>query len=294
MHFSVRRRIICFKVDIKNDLAMLGTMRMESIQRYFHSRHSTDYMFAADYNMPKLKEYFSGQLCEFIEITVRKAEPHMVIKNMLGALSDALSVKTSLNHDFLRQNGVSGRLYRAFSNNYFKLMPGCRYLELGAHDGTGFLAALWGNRLEALAVDDWTGKEESRRMFMNNLMCINAPDSRFGVLDKNMGELFLKALAPRNALFCFRNCAPNPELLNDLLVSTPEAPALLVVDSWNFGQRRRDWLEAIEKSRFETAVCFDVRTSLDDVQYVSVESTRWSNGYFIGLLAPRGGQDVCL
>ena len=294
MLFSARQRIICFKVDIENDLALMGAMRMEPMQRYYHSRHGGDYMFAADYNMPRLKEYFTGQMCEFIEIAVRKAEPYIAIKKLLGALSDALSVKTALHRDFMRQDGVSGRLYRAFINNYFKLMPGSRYLELGAHDGTAFLAALWGNSLEALAVDEWNIKEESRRLFMNNLMCINAPEARFGMLDKSLGEIFPKALGPRSALFCFRNCHPDPGLLDNILVSTPETPALLVVDSWNFGPRREDWLNALEQSKFEAAVAIGVRTSLDDVQYVSIEATRWSNGYFIGLLVPRGQAAVYL
>lgn len=288
MHLSAHHRIICFKVDIENDLAMMGAMRMQPMQRYYYARHNGDYTFASDYNMPRLKEYFAGQMCEFIEVTVRKAEPYVILKKFLGAFSDALSAKSTLPRDFLQHNGVSGRLYRAFINNYFKLMPGYRYLELGAHDGTAFLAALWQNELEALAVDDWRGKEESRRMFMNNLMCINAPDSRFGMLDKALGDLFPQALGPRSALFCFRSCQASPELLDDILSSTPELPALLVVDSWNFEPRRESWRDAIDKSKFEAAVAIDLRTSLDDIQYIDAEATRWSNGYLIALLVPKG------
>lgn len=282
-------RIICFKTAIKNDVALLGAMRLDPLQRYYYARHGEDYTFAADYNLPRLKQYFTGQMCEFIEITALQAEPYAAIKKTLGALSDALAVKTGLHPDFLRQDGVSGRIYRAFINNYFKLFPGSRYLELGAHDGTAFLAALWKNSLEALAVDDWSVKAESRRLFMNNLLCINAPAARFGMLDKNLGEIFPQTLGPRDALFCFRNCMPSSALLDEVLVCKPERPALLAVDAWNFGPRREDWLSAIEDSAFEPVLTISVRTSLDDTQYVSIEATRWNNGYFIALLGPKEG-----
>lgn len=294
MSFMGRHRVICFKIDIKHDLAMLGAMRLEPMQRYYHSRHGEDYLFAADYNLPRLKEYFTGHMCEFIEISAHKAEPYVAIKKILGALSDALSVKTALNQDFLRQDGVSGRIYRAFINNYFKLFPKSRYLEFGAHDGTAFLAALWNNNLDALAVDDWSDKEEAHRMFMNNLLCINSPNSRFGMLDKSLGEIYPKALGPRNAMFCFRNCIPGSGLLDDVLIASPGLPALLVLDSWNFGPRRQDWLNAIAESRFEIALSISVLTALDDTQYVSIEATRWNNGYFMALLTPKGeGEAPC-
>lgn len=292
MSLQARHRIICFKIDIRNDLALLGSMRLEPMQRYYHARHGQDYIFAADYSLARLKEHFAGAACEFIEIIVHKAEPYVAMKKTLGAFSDALSRKTGLNTDFMRQAGASGRIYRAFINNYFKLEPGSRYLELGAHDGTAFLSALWENSLEALAVDDWTVKEDARRMFMNNLMCTSAPESRFGMLDKGLGAIFPKALAPRNALFCFRSCMPAPEILDDILEAAPGKPALLVVDSWNFGPRREDWLKAIAESRFESALSIAVRTSLDEDKSGSADSRRWANGYLIALLTPKEGVRV--
>lgn len=287
MSFLGRRRIICFKTDIKNDPAMLGSMRLQSIQRYYHSRHNGDYMFASDYNSQRLKDYFAGQMCEVIDIFVHKAEPYVAIKKTLGAFSDALSMKTPLRREFLRQEGSSGRVYRAFINNYFKLTPGERYLELGANDGTAFTAALHGNNMEALAVDDWNGKEDVRDFFMSNLLCVDAPASRFGMLDKNLGEVFPAALAPRTAMFCHRSCLPEPGMLDAILAPAPGRPALLVLDAWNFPPRRQDWLELLEQSGLEPALSISVRSSLDDIPSIEIYGTRWAAGYYIALLTPR-------
>lgn len=289
MHPSGKSRIIRFKIDIRDDTAMAATLRMEQMQRYYHSRHSNHYLFAEDYDMDLLRRQFAGKECELVDITVHKAEPYIPIKKLLGALSDALVQKTTLRSEFYLQPGNSGRLYRAFINNYFNLAPGYRYLELGSHDGAAFAAALSGNSIEALAVDDWSTKAGARLDFMKNLLCVHAPASRFGMLDKRMGGIFPSALGPRSALVCqgAGAIAPGNGVIDVILESTAETPALLVVDAWNFAPRRKDWAEVIEKSRFEPAVSVCVRTSLDGVHWGAKRNKRWAEGYFIAILVPR-------
>lgn len=287
MHLSARKRIICFKVDIPDDLALMGSMRMEPMQRYYYSRHADDYLFAEAYSPETLKEHFRGKDFEIIDIEVSRAEPYVHIKKILGAFSDALALKSLLRREFLRQPGESGVLYRAFINNYLRLAPGSRYLELGAGDGTAFAAALHGNSLQALAVDDWEGRDDTRARFTRNLLCVDAPASRFGMLDKRLGPIFGGALGPRNALVVHSNRFPiEARLLDDILESTPLLPALLAVSGWNIDSYRRHWTKALRESRFEPAISFRIITSFND-GCERERSARWGDGYLICLLAPR-------
>lgn len=288
MHLSARKRIICFKVEIPDDLALMGAMRMEPMQRYYHSRHGNDYMFAEAYREETLKEHFRGKEFEIIDIKVHKAEPYVAMKKILGAFSDALAQKSKLRREFLRQSGSSGTLYRAFINNYFRLAPGSRYLELGAGDGTAFVAALHGNSLQALAVDDWEGRDETRAAFMRNILCVSSPASRFGMLDKQLGPIFGSTLGPRNAVAVSGNRFPiEARLLDEIFEANPLLPPLLSISGWNIAAYRRHWTKALEESRFEPAISFSIITSFKDVNEQE-RSARWGDGYFIALLAPRG------
>lgn len=285
MSLSTRRRIICFRVAIKDDFAMMGSLRLGPMQRYYHSRHSGDFLFAADYNLPRLAGHLGGSSCEIIDITVHKAEPYIPIKKALGAFSDALLLRSFLPRSLLRQEGFSGQLYRAFMNNYFRLTPGYRYLELGAHDGSAFAAALHGNSLDALAVDDWESKEDARRRFMNNLMCVSSPASRFGMLDKKLGGAAPEALGRRGALLFHGAFAPSAPMLEEILDSGPDMPALAAATGWNFAWRRTAWQNALEEcTGLEPCLSISVRTSLDEHADGAAKSQRWADGCCISLL----------
>lgn len=285
---NAQRRIICFRIDIKGDIAMRRAFRLGATQRYYHSRHSDEFIFAADYNLPQLAEQLTGQSFELIDITVYNDKPYTPIQKALGAFSDALELRSFLPRALLQQEGFSGQLYRAFMNNYFRLSPGYRYLELGAHDGSVFASALHGNNLDALAVDDWEPKEDARRRFMNKLMCVVSPNSRFGMLDKKLGGALPEVLARRGALLFHEDYTPSAPLLEAILSAEPKMPAFVAMSGWNFAARRQEWIKAIKECRsFEPCLEISVRTSLDEGADPAAKSPRWAHGSAISLLTAK-------
>ena len=52
--------------------------------------------------------------------------------------------------------GLSGRRYRAFINNLIGALPGPRYLEIGTWARSTLCSAIFGNKVEAVAIDNWS------------------------------------------------------------------------------------------------------------------------------------------
>lgn len=287
MPSKAQGRIISFKADSINDKALKRTLNFKALQRYFYARHADDYLFTPEYSMAHLQNVFAGLDCEIIDITARQSSPYASIKKTLGSFSDALMHKSALPHDFLYKYGHSGYLFRAFINNYFSLEPGSRYLEFGAHDGSAFAAALYGNKLNALAVDDWKNKKEVSLDFLNTLFCINSPASRFGVIDKAPEYVSPESIAPQHAMFCQGGAVCGIPFLNEVLEASNIRPALLVIDSWNFAPYRQCWMANIAKSRYDIALSIEIKTSLDGNLLNEKSKPLWGEGYFIGLLTSK-------
>src|SRR5437868_2345370 len=87
-----------------------------------------------------------------------------VAKNasQLAALTDAALTSAMLQTDLTHHSGIyavegmSGLKYRYFINRLVGSVPDARYLEIGSWAGSTLCAAIHGNTVTAVAVDDWS------------------------------------------------------------------------------------------------------------------------------------------
>src|SRR5215475_7884523 len=70
---------------------------------------------------------------------------------------------------FLDLEGMSGRRYRLFINTLMRLIPNPRYLEVGVWAGSTLCSAIAGNKVQALAIDNWSQFGGTRERFLENL-----------------------------------------------------------------------------------------------------------------------------
>jgi hypothetical protein len=70
------------------------------------------------------------------------------------SLMRALAMDSSLPEWVVKMQGMSGKKYRYFINNLIHGLGNARYLEIGTWSGSTACAAMSGNRLTALCVDD--------------------------------------------------------------------------------------------------------------------------------------------
>jgi hypothetical protein len=68
--------------------------------------------------------------------------------------------------DEVRQiEGMSGQKYRLLINQLVGSISDARYLEIGSLAGSTAAAALYGNRVRALCIDNWSEFGGSRELF---------------------------------------------------------------------------------------------------------------------------------
>jgi hypothetical protein len=78
--------------------------------------------------------------------------------------------------DFVRAiDGMSGQKYRTFINNLVGSYPDARYLEIGSWGGSTATAALYGNSVKALCIDNWSQFGGPRTTFFANIERVLCP-----------------------------------------------------------------------------------------------------------------------
>jgi hypothetical protein len=84
--------------------------------------------------------------------------------------------------DFVRAiDGMAGQKYRTFINNLVKDHPDPRYLEIGSYTGSTATAAISGNAVKALCIDNWSEFGGPKETFFANIEAVRSPtvDFRF-------------------------------------------------------------------------------------------------------------------
>jgi hypothetical protein len=105
--------------------------------------------------------------------------PCISVRGDFAALRAGVLVKQSLDRalanigslpDFIRLiDGMSGQKYRTFINNLVGSHPDARYLEIGSWAGSTATAALYGNSVKAVCIDNWSQFGGPRAMFVANI-----------------------------------------------------------------------------------------------------------------------------
>ena len=100
---------------------------------------------------------------------------NIVAKNAAGsalaAATDAALAAAVRRTDLTHHNGIyavdgmSGLKYRYFINTLVGAVPNARYLEIGSWAGSTLCAAIHGNKVTAVAVDDWSQFDESKLIY---------------------------------------------------------------------------------------------------------------------------------
>ncbi len=92
-----------------------------------------------------------------------------LIAKVRGALQRAIANDGKLPMEVLALQGMSGRKYRLFINNLIASIEDARYLEVGTWMGSTLCSAIHGNKVRALAIDNWSQFGGPVAQFLTNL-----------------------------------------------------------------------------------------------------------------------------
>src|SRR5262245_15381786 len=85
------------------------------------------------------------------------------------SFDEALALRTKLPEWIRTMPGMSGRKYRCLINNLIGRLADARYLEVGSWAGSTACSAIYGNRVRALCIDNWSEFDGPKAEFQQNV-----------------------------------------------------------------------------------------------------------------------------
>jgi len=191
--------------------------------------------------------------------------------------------------DFVRAiDGMSGQKYRTFINNFVGSHPDARYLEIGSWQGSTAAAALNGNSVKALCIDNWSQFGGPKSAFLANIKRVRSqsPDVDFRFIENDFRCVDYTSLGRFN-IFLFDGPHEERDQYDGIMVARPalERSFVLIVDDWNWRQVRLGTFRAIRNAGYSIAASVEIRTTQDNTHApVHGKNSDWHNGYFIAVL----------
>ena len=213
-------------------------------------------------------------------------------QHMHSALFNSLAVRHKL-PDWIRyMSGMSGRKYRYFINNLVGYMRDPRYLEIGSWKGSTACAAIWGNRVQALCVDNWSqfleggSKEHIRDIFEKNITEAALNPSDVSWRDQDFRTVSYGDVGKFN-VYLFDGPHEHRVHYDGICMAQPalDTTHVLIVDDWNNQDVRNGTLAAIQDLKIHVICEVEIFTRSDNQHpMIAYEHSDWHNGYWMGLV----------
>ena len=231
----------------------------------------------------------------------RRSVPNISVSGDFSTLPASVLLKQSLDRavaniggppDFVRAiDGMSGQKYRTFINNLVRSHPDARYLEIGSWQGSTAAAALCGNSVKALCIDNWSQFGGPKPAFLSTIERVRSqsPAVDFRFIEGDFRRVDYTSLGRFN-VFLFDGPHEELDQYDGIMLARPalDRSFVLIVDDWNWRQVRLGTFRAIRDARYSIASSVEIRTTRDNSHApVRGKNSDWHNGYFIAVLLGR-------
>lgn len=202
---------------------------------------------------------------------------------------DALAMNHKL-PDWIRyMEGMSGKKYRYFINNLLATIPNPRYLEIGSHAGSTACAAIYGNKLKATCIDNWSEFGGPKNSFMQNIEKVKSSDVDFTFIESDFRSVDYNSIGKHNVYLFdgphfqqdqYDGISLVQEALDDLYV--------LIVDDYNWSIIRQGTESALEYVGHKILAKMEILTYVGDGHpVISHQYSDWHDGYLIALVSKK-------
>lgn len=198
----------------------------------------------------------------------------------------SLALETKLPEWVVAMKGMSGKKYRYLINNLVETVPNARYLEIGSWAGSTACAAIHGNKLRAICVDNWSQFNGPKDIFKANVGQALSPDVEFGFIENDFRKVDYSSIGKFN-IYLFDGPHEEEDQYDGIMVtqSALDDHYILIVDDFNWEPVRKGTYRAIEDSGAKIECAIEVRTTQDNShpQQAMMESSDWHNGYILAV-----------
>ncbi|WP_149535495.1 class I SAM-dependent methyltransferase [Siccirubricoccus phaeus] len=209
------------------------------------------------------------------------------VRTVKQVLAEAMRAEIDRSQGIYAVEGMSGGRYRHFINHLIRALPQPRYLEVGSWMGSTLCAAIHGNSVQALAIDNWSQFGGPKQAFLANVQAHLTPEAQVGFLEGDFRQVPFAALTSPYNVYLFDGPHAEADQYDGLVRALPALAELFVFicDDWNWDQVRRGTHRAIVDSGLEMLFAAEIRTSLDNSHgEPRFKESDWHNGYFISVL----------
>jgi len=192
-------------------------------------------------------------------------------------------------------NGMSGKKYRYFINSLIKSLDDARYLEIGSWMGSTLCSAIHGNKVKAVAMDNWSEFGGPKDAFLANVQKFLTPEVNVTFVESDFRTIdYAKLPGPFN-VYLFDGPHEAVDQYHGLSMPLPclDEQFVFIVDDWNWGRVREGTIAALGKCGVTVLYAAAIRSTEDDTSpehlrpikdFRTVRDFDWHNGYFISVL----------
>ena len=133
--------------------------------------------------------------------------------------------------------GMSGQKYRSLINRLVASISDARYLEIGSWAGSTAAAALYGNTVKALCIDNWSQFGGPRELFFANIKKVLTPNIKFEFIERDFRAVDYNDIGSFN-IYLFDGPHEEKDQYDGIMIAQPALTNqfILIVDDWNWRQ----------------------------------------------------------
>ncbi|MGI9388094.1 MAG: glycosyltransferase family 92 protein, partial [Methyloligellaceae bacterium] len=210
----------------------------------------------------------------------RNAE--QLIAHVMDAFDIAETENSKLSEDVMALPGMCGRRNRHFLNALCAF-ENCRYLEIGSHKGASLSAAMYGNEISAVAIDDWSQFDGSREAVIaatSDLTC----GSELRLIEQDCFTVDPAELGPFDVYYYDGDhSAESQARALERFYDCLDDRAVVVIDDWNWETVRQGTRRAMAK--LDIPIIFEKEIFLPEADTAGMPRHRgrdtWWNGIYV-------------
>lgn len=203
------------------------------------------------------------------------------------SLAAALEGRGKLDDSVLSIEGMSGIKYRYFINNLIGALDNPRYLEVGAWSGSTLCAAIFGNKVDATVIDNWSEFGGPISTFFGNVSRCCSPTTRLTIITEDFRKALQQKIPGLFNVYLFDGPHEYQDQYDGLSLALPflTDEFVFIVDDWNWEAVRNGTRDAISACGLQVKTTIEIRTT-DDNSHPTVagRNSDWHNGYCISVL----------
>lgn len=235
-------------------------------------------------------------MARFMEIKLRKEEetsikimnihPSEEAVRLQKAWLRSIAMEHKVPNHIRYMSGMSGKKYRYLINNLVEETPNARYLEIGSWMGSTFCSAIYGNKVTATSIDNWSEFGGPVDDFYQNVNSILTPDIDFKCFNQDFRSIDYKNLGKYN-IYMYDGPHTEKDQYDGIILAQDalDDVYILIVDDWNWEEVRVGTSAAVRDLGLKFDTIIEIKTTTDGVHPdLKLEHSDWHNGYFIAVV----------